>query len=441
VSDVASQFYADEFERVESLLPGAGNIQLDDQRKKALEYFLAQGLPTTRQENWKYTSLAALEKKPLPLKREQDHVEPSLAEILEVAVLPQAEHRLVFVDGRFAPALSKHALAVGVRAGALSSRVADRPDEGLPLSSPNHCALVSLGLALSEDGLDLTIPAGVSIHSPILVMFVSASAGHSVFPASAIHLAEGARVTLVEQHIALHNESAFAQILTRVTLDQDADLTHVKLQVEGERTIHLADTEVDVAARAQYHSVVLALGASIGREDLRINLNASGAHADLDGAYLPRKRMHLDHHTTVRHVSPNCTSRQSYRGILDEAGRGVFNGRVVVEKDAQHTDAQQSNANLLLSENAEIDTKPQLEIFADDVKCSHGATVGQLDPAELFYLRSRGIDEAAARALVTFAFAARVLSSLESQEALYSSLRKALFTHLPGGSVLEDLSL
>jgi Fe-S cluster assembly protein SufD len=441
VSNPASQFFADEFARVVGELPGAGHAQLDSQRKSALEQFLAQGIPTSRQEDWKYTSLSVLEKKPLPVLKEQDQVDVSLTQLLDLAVLPQAQHRLVFVDGRFAPALSQHALPATVRAGALSSRLADRPEQGLPIPAQGCSALTALGIALSEDGLDLTIPSGMTIDEPILVMFVSASPGHSVFPSSSIHLEEGAHATVVEQHLSIHHESAFAQVLTRVTLDQDAELTHVKLQTEGERTLHLADTEVDVAAKAQYHSVVLALGASIGREDLRINLNAPGAHADLDGAYLPRKRMHLDHHTTVRHVSPDCTSRQSYRGILDEAGRGVFNGRVVVEKDAQHTDAQQSNANLLLSDNAEIDTKPQLEIFADDVKCSHGATVGQLDPAELFYLRSRGLDEAAARALVTFAFAARVLSSLENHEALYSGLRKALFAHLPGGSVLEDLSL
>jgi len=441
VSDLASQFFADEFARVESELPGAGNANLDLQRKKALDQFLELGIPSSRQEDWKYTSLAALEKKPLPLLREQNQADPSLAELCNLAVLPNAEHRLVFVDGRFAPALSQHTLPVAVRAGALSSRLSDRPEEGHPISANGGSGLAALGLALSEDGLDLNIPADISIDTPILVMFVSATSGHSVFPASTIHLGARAKATLVEQHLSLHSEAAFAQVLTRVSLDQDADLTHLKLQTEGERSIHLADTEVDVASRAQYHSVVMALGASIGREDLRINLNAPGAHADLDGAYLPRKRMHLDHHTTVRHISPDCTSKQSYRGILDEAGRGVFNGRVVVEKDAQHTDAQQSNANLLLSDSAEIDTKPQLEIFADDVKCSHGATVGQLDPAELFYLRSRGIDESAARALVTFAFAARVLSSLESHEGLYSGLRKALFAHLPGGSVLEDLSV
>lgn len=440
MSATASQFFSEEFARVESLLPGAGNVQLDLQRKNALEQFLVQGFPNTRLENWKYTSLAALEKKPLPVLKDRDDLALTLAQVLERAVLPNAEHRLVFVDGYFAPELSQHALPAGVRAGALSSRVADRPEDGLPFSTLHSSALASLGLALSADGLDLSIPAGVIIDRPILALFISVTAGHSVFPASAIHLAEGASATLVEQHVSLHNESAFAHVLMRVTLDQGSTLTHVKLQTEGERSIHLADTQVEVAARAQYHSVVMALGALIGREDLRINLNAKEAHAELDGVYLPRKRMHLDHHTTVCHASPHCTSRQSYRGILDEAGRGVFNGRVVVAKDAQHTDAQQSNANLLLSDSAEIDTKPQLEIFADDVKCSHGATVGQLDPAELFYLRSRGIDDTAARALVTFAFAARVLSSLEKQEDLYAGLRRTLFAHLPGGSILEDLT-
>lgn len=437
---LANQFFAEEYARVASALPGAGHAECDAQRQKALAQFVQQGLPTTRQEDWKYTSLATLDRKPFPLMPTDHEAEVRLSQILSLAVTPKAPHRLVFVDGRYSPALSQHALDNGVRAGSLSARIADHPEAGLPISALHSSSLVSLGIALSEDGVDLSIPSSAQIDEPILILFVSATPGHSVFPASSIRLESGARATVIEQHLSLHGEAAFSQVLSRIRLDDDAELTHIKLQAENERAIHLADTEVDLAARAQYHSVVLALGASIGREDLRINLNAPGAHADLDGAYLPRKRMHLDHHTTVRHASPSCTSRQSYRGILDEAGRGVFNGRVVVEPDAQHTDAQQHNANLLLSDSAEIDTKPQLEIFADDVKCSHGATIGQLDPAELFYLRSRGIDEVAARALVTFAFAARVLSSLENHAALYSGLRAALFAHLPGGDVLESLS-
>ena len=462
-------------------LPGAGHAALDALRARALARFVREGLPATRLEDWKYTSLAAVDRKPLPVLPAEQAALPALAAVLAHAVLPDAPHRLVFVDGHFAPALSQHSLPAGVRAGSLAARLAAQPQDGLPFDADALLAeharapatapavragglgtglaptgstmtgitagqpaqgssLAALNLALGADGLDLEVPAGVVLDAPVLVLFVSVTAETSALPTSSIRLGEGARATVIEQHFSLHEGTGLHSVLQRIDVGAHADLHHIKVQHEGLRVQHVADTEATVHGHGQLHSLVLALGGQLAREDLRITLAQTGAHADLDGLYLASGRQHLDHHTTVHHASPACTSAQSYRGILDDAGRGVFNGRVIVAKDAQHTDAQQNNANLLLSDAAEIDTKPQLEIFADDVKCSHGATIGQLDPAQLFYLRSRGLDKTAARSLVTFAFAARTLHRIDGTTPLFAALRSLLFARLPGGAALiEDI--
>lgn len=428
-----------ELARLAPQLPGAGHPVVEAARAAALSRFRVQGLPTSRDEDWKYTSLAALERRPLPVADAEGAAAPALSALLPLAVLPEAVHRLVFLDGHFAPALSCHALPAGARAGSLAARMAAEPQDGLPIGGDAERALVALNLALSADGLDFELAAGTVIEEPVLVLFVSTQPQRSSFPSARVRLGEGARASLVEQHLSLHEAAAVNTVVTRIALAPGAQLQHVKVQQEGPGVVHLADTEATVATGARLHSLVLALGAQIGREDLRITLEGRHAAAELDGLYLARGRRHLDHHTTVVHATPEGSSRQFYRGILDDAGRGVFNGRVVVARDAQHTDAQQSNANLLLSDQAEIDTKPQLEIFADDVRCSHGATVGQLDPAELFYLRSRGLDEAAARTLVTFAFAARTLAALPDTSPLRAGLHRALLHALPGGADMEVL--
>jgi Fe-S cluster assembly protein SufD len=434
-----SEYFTAEHQRIAALLPGAGHPLLDAARGAALERFTREGVPHTRMEDWKYTSLASLERRPLPVAAPAEDL-PALAQLLEQAVLPEAIHRLVFVDGHYAPSLSCHQLPAGARVGALASRIDAEPQAGLPWSADGGSALVALNLAFSADGLDLELDPGVMVADPILVLFVGLRPDHSSFPASRLRLGAGAQACLVEQHLSLHQGTGVTTAVERISLATGALLQHIKVQHEGTRVVHISDCEVQVAQDARFDSLVLALGGQLAREDLRITLGGPRAHAGLDGLYLARERMHLDHHTTVLHASPDCSSQQTYRGILDDAGRGVFNGRVVVARDAQRTDARQSNANLLLSESAEIDTKPQLEIFADDVKCSHGATVGQLDPAELFYLRSRGLDAAAARTLVTFAFAARSLASVPAGTALHAGLRRQLLNRLPGGSAVETLT-
>jgi Fe-S cluster assembly protein SufD len=268
---------------------------------------------------------------------------------------------------------------------------------------------------------------------------VSSKGEHTVCPRLHIHLEEGAEASVIEEYLGLHAESQWTQTVLSAQLDSRSTLHHIKVQTEGARTYHLADARFVLGEASTLNTLTLALGALVGREDLHIELQGSGAQARLDGLYIPRKRMHLDHHTEVFHQVPHCVSAQNYRGIVDDAGRAVFNGRVVVARDAQKTAAEQHNANLLLSDQAEIDTKPQLEIFADDVKCSHGATIGALNPQELFYLRSRGLDAVAARALVTYAFAARCLSGIKASPSLKAGLQNCILRALPGADDLTGL--
>ncbi|MDE3009963.1 MAG: Fe-S cluster assembly protein SufD [Pseudomonadota bacterium] len=432
------EHFGAEHARLAAQLPGAGHPAVDSVRGAALARFRSQGLPQTRLEDWKYTSLAGLEHKPLPVAASAGSL--TAGQLAAQAALPQAVHRLVFIDGHFAPEHSFHQLPAGALAASLAARLAAAPQDGLPADDPAASALSALNLAFSADGLELEVAAGVVVEQPILLLWVGSQPEHSTFPALRVRLGQGARACLVEQHLSLHAGTAVNTAVARISLAGQAELQHIKVQAEGPRVVHLSDCAVELAAGARLRSLVLALGGQLGREDLRIALQGRNAAAELDGLYLARGRRHLDHHTTVVHASPDCSSRQDYRGIIDDAARAVFNGRVVVARDAQHTDAQQTNANLLLSDAAEIDTKPQLEIFADDVRCSHGATVGQLDAAELFYLRSRGLDEAQARTLVTFAFAARCLAPVPAGTPLHDGLRRLLLAALPGGEQLENLT-
>lgn len=390
------------------------------------DHFLAQGLPTPRQEAWKYTNLAPLQK--LSFQRPSAAADLALG-ALELSALPEADHRWVFLDGSFNAALSRHSLPPSV-----FSQTALEPD--VPCEAP---ALGALNQAMSTTGIRIRVPAGIRLASPLHFLFVNGSVRCAVFPRIELILEEGAEATVFEEYLGPSDHEGLTLSMLRAWVGAEARLNHIKLQKEGQKHTHLADSTVEIDRAGSLHSLSLSLGGRLGREDLRVRLSGSGAHAKLDGLYMPRRRMHLDHHTEVLHLVPECTSTQNYRGIVDEAGRAVFNGRVYVAKDAQHTDAKQNNANLLLSTEAEIDTKPQLEIFADDVKCSHGASIGALNPNELFYLRSRGLDELSARALVTFAFAARTLRDLEAWPELLKGLRGAVKRALPGAASLDEV--
>lgn len=358
-------------------------------REAALARFQAAGLPTPQQEAWKYTNLA-------PLKRfDLARAEPPPALDAAPALLADARHRLVFVNGALRLELS--------RLGAPLSTFAEDGEAALGgLADPDLSPLVALNEGLARDGYVLRLPAGAVVEEPIeIVHVVTGGAAHL---RNAIALGRGARATIVERHVGLGDGESVSNLVTEIDLGPESSLRIWKLQEEAAGAYHLAFTAARLAAGASYESAGLTLGARLSRNETHVKLDGRGASCRLDGAYALRGQQHCDNTTVVTHAAPGCQSRQTFKGALDERARGVFQGKVWVAPEAQKTDGHQLSQALLLSDKAEIDAKPELHIYADDVKCSHGATAGELDADALFYLRSRGTPEPEARALLIEAF-------------------------------------
>ncbi|AVR88297.1 Fe-S cluster assembly protein SufD [Thauera aromatica] len=423
-------------------LPGADIPWLARLRTDAIARFADEGWPTTRRENWRHTSLAFMEQQALAV-GEAVPPERILAALRARfdAASPAAAHWLVFIDGRFAPALSTLAeLPGGVRLGSLADALAQTPEavEAAFGQAADGETPAALNAALAADGAWIRLARGSVVEAPIHLVFIAAGAADQHLRNLVIAEA-GAQATIVEHYPAGAAGSTLSTAVTRVLAAQDSRLTHLKLQEEGEQAIHLATIEAEQARGAVFASHSLSFGARLARTDIRTRLTGEGAEVLLNGLYHADGRRHVDHHTRIDHASPQGTSREYYRGLLDGSARGVFAGRIIVAQDAQRTDALQRCDNLLLSPLAEADARPELEIYADDVKCAHGATVGQLDEDALFYLRARGVDSEHARQLLTYAFAAEVLERI-AQPPLRALGRAALFTRLPGAARLEELS-
>lgn len=402
--------YVDDFARVKASLPGHGLPWLANLREEALANFLATGFPSPRDEDWKYTSVAPIEKGRFTL------AAGSTGEVdgqqIAALALPGA-HLLVFVDGRHVPALSRvDTLPVGVTVASLAAMLESDPErvEARFVDAASYTSgFVALNAACMADGAYVHLAAGVVLDAPIHLLHVGTTAnlaahGHNLVVAEA-----ESRASIVEHHVAVGSPTYFTNVVTDIALGRGAHIEHHKLQQESTKAFHVAAIRARLAQTSRFVSGAYALGGALARTDIQVGLDAEDAECVLDGLYLAEGRQHVDHHTRIDHAQPRGTSREFYKGVLAGAARAVFNGKVIVHPDAQLSDAAQTNRNLLLSEHAEIDTKPQLEIWADNVKCSHAATVGQLDADQIFYLRARGMDDAAARALLTYAFAAEMV--------------------------------
>ncbi|HEY7787437.1 MAG TPA: Fe-S cluster assembly protein SufD, partial [Casimicrobiaceae bacterium] len=416
---------------------------LSRMRRRALDQFAQTGLPSQRDEDWKYTSVAGIAKRPFalsPVGAGNDGV--TSARIDALAFGRFSSHRLVFVDGRYARALSEAGpLPGGVTLGSLGEALAVGAEslERFLGDARRHTVFATLNTAFMADGLYLHLPRGTAVAEPIHALFISTSADAAAYPRNLIVAEEGAQATVVEHYVGLDDSQYLTNAVTQIFADADSTIAHYKLQQEALRAFHIAGIHVAQSRASRLESHSIALGALLARTDLTTGFDAEGCAATLNGLYLVGGRQHVDHHTRIDHARPHGTSREYYKGILDGASRGVFNGKVIVHRDAQRTDAHLANHNLLLSKAAEIDTKPQLEIDADDVKCTHGATVGQLDDAQMFYLRSRGVDEAMARSLLTYAFAHDVIERIRIAP-LRTQLEQVLFSRLPQGDRIRELA-
>jgi len=415
-------------------------------RQAAFARFAELGLPTTKDEDWKYTSLA-----PLGQIQFEPAAETNLPTIEQLDRLAGGPHgdggvRLVFVDGRHRPELSSRvAGGAGAFIGSLRTAIAERPElverELARHADYQHDALAALNTAFIEDGAFIHLPAGNVLPAPIHLLFVSTAQGRPTLsqPRNLIVLGAGSQATVIETYAGLSDEVYFTNAVTEIVLAENARLDHYKLQEEGARAFHIALTQVQHGRDSRFNSHSVALGAALARNDVRALFAKEGSECTLNGLYMATGKQHLDNRTLIDHQSPRCTSRELYKGVLDGESRGVFSGRVLVRHDAQKTDASQTNKNLLLSDEALVDTKPQLEIFADDVKCAHGAAVGQLDEDALFYLRSRGIGQEAAKSLLTYAFASEMVN-LIPLAPLRARVREVVTSRLPQWEKLKELA-
>ena len=397
--------YSRAFASVEGDLPGTALQWLRENRHAALEHFREVGFPSPRQEDWKYTRLGAIERRAFKAAASFGGI--SAAEIDRWTLA--GTRRLVFVNGRYARELSAtDGLPPGVRVCSLASAIAEGVEglEGLLSdgSEPKN-GFDSLNAAFWRDGAYIDLGDGTSLERPVHLLFVASEPDILIHPRTVVRARAGARVAIVEHYVSLGDGTGLTNVATRILVESGARVEHCKLQEEASTAFHVGSIAVRQRDDSRFASCSFALGAALSRTDISTRLEAPGCEATLNGLYVTAGRQHVDHHTSIDHLAERGTSREWYRGVLSGQSRAVFNGKVLVHPGAQRTDAHQSNRNLLLSEGAEVDTKPQLEIYADDVKCSHGATVGALDAEQIFYLRSRGLEEGAARSMLTLAFA------------------------------------
>lgn len=426
------QHYLDDYARIAAILPGAAVPWLRQYRAQALDAFAQRGFPSRRDEEWKYTSVAALEKQAFRALPEE--CSDALAVTLARHHAPQGEaHVLVFHDGRFAPELSSiGVLPAGATLGSLADALNATPDALQPFLEEDveRNAFGALNAAFLSDGAYLHLKRGVALDAPVHLLFLATGAGAAQHLRNVIVAEEGAQATVIEHYVGGEHMQYFTNVVTRIVVARNAAIDHHKLQQEAVGAFHIAGIRASQQRDSRLESHSISLGAALARNDISTAFDAPGCEATLNGLYLVGGSQHVDHHTRVDHLQPNGTSREHYRGVLGGQSHAVFNGKVVVHPGAQKTNAYQANHNLLLSRDAEIDTKPELEIYADDVKCNHGATVGQLDEAQLFYLRSRGIDDAVARNLLVHAFAHDVIERIRVA-SLRTRLENLLLTRLP----------
>ena len=413
-------------------------------RRTALSKFTEIGFPTPREEDWKYTNLSPYIKTPFRFSFEP-FLDGLNREKVEPLVLAKTKGPvLVFVNGFYSKELSRvSGLPQGVKVGSLASALQEHSklvERHLGKIAPHEKnGLTALNTAFIQDGAFVYLPEGKSLEEPIYLLFIALPSEERLIfqPRNLIILDRASQATFVENYVSLSKNFYFTNAVTEITLNEGAAGRHYKIQREGKtNACHVATTQVHLGRHSRFSSFSISLGAKCARENLNVLLDAEETECTLNGLYLVSEGRHVDHHTLIDHRKPHGRSRQLYKGIIEGKSTAVFNGKVFVHKNARKTDAEQTNKNLLLSEEATVDAKPQLEIYNDDVKCTHGAAVGQLDEEQVFYLKSRGMNEEEARSLLTYGFASEVLHRVEN-EAIRSALDPLLWDWLQKNQSLE----
>ncbi len=423
--------YVAAFQSLQQRAEARGNATwINRLRENAFDRFEQTGFPTTRDEEWKYTNVAQIAKTKFAL-TVSGNEDLTLAEsvsgnmAVEEFACPEARNsRMVFVNGVFQAGLSSlSGLPQGVIAMSLAEALENETHqlvlrERLARQADyNTNPFTALNTAFLENGAYLRIPKDVQVNAPIHLLFLSDpqsdNAPQASFPRVIIVAEKGSAATVIESYASAQDGVYLTNAVVEIFIEDNARLEHYKVQRENAQSFHIAMTAAELGRDSRFNSTTITLGAELSRHDILVKLDAEGSECSVDGLYLVTTGQHTDTHSIIDHRVPHCTSHQLYKGILDGKSRAVFNGKIFVRVDAQQTNAFQTNRNLLLSPEARVDTKPQLEIYADDVKCSHGATVGQLEEEELFYLLSRGLNTDLARNLLTYGFAEEVINKIK----------------------------
>jgi Fe-S cluster assembly protein SufD len=427
------------FEELSAQLDGGEPERIRQLRRDAIGRFGELGYPTPQQEEWRFTNVGPLARTPF---------RPAAPAVVAAAAIGRYEYadcaQLVLVNGRFAPELSHlDGLPAGVVVGGLAAALAERPelvDEHLGRHAGfAQQPFVALNTALHRDGALVHVPRETVVERPINLINVSVAGGEPVasFPRLLFVAGESSEVTIFEQHVTLGDGVHLTCPVLEAIVGPNAKVDHYKLQRESVEAFHMSTLQVWQDRDATFSSHCLSWGGGLVRNDVSARLDGEGGHAELNGLYMVDGKQLVDNHMRLEHLKPHCTSHNLYKGILEGHGRSVFAGRIYVAEGAQKTDAIQTNRNLILSPNALCNSQPQLEIFADDVRCTHGSTVGQLDALAVFYLRSRGIAEEAAKSLLTYAFASDIVNRVKVAP-VRRDLEEFLFRRLPEGEIVRQ---
>jgi Fe-S cluster assembly protein SufD len=417
------EWYLKTFENFENNLNGQSTTPIHSVRKNAIDTFATLGFPTTKNEEWKYTNV-------LPISEINFHAIPSSESVVlkkdqidKYRVANLDSYLLVFFNGHFISELSSiDAVPNGLKIRSLGSALVENKElvESYltRYAAFDNDSFTALNTAFIQDGAFIFLERGITLDKPIQILYLSESGGipYLSHPRNLFILGESSQVKIIETYASTDTtDTYFTNAVNEIILAKNASLEHFKLQLESEKAYHIGTLKIYQERDSQFTSHSYSFGGRLVRNNIDTLLAAEGITSTLNGLYIAKHNQHVDNHTVIDHAKPNCESHELYKGILDDKAKGVFNGKIFVRQDAQKTNAIQANNCILLSDNATIDTKPQLEIFADDVKCTHGATIGQLDDNAFFYMRSRGINKNLARSLLIFAFASEVIDRIQNE--------------------------
>jgi Fe-S cluster assembly protein SufD len=407
--------YQTAFRTLRELSPAVPWLELV--RNSAMDRFEQLGFPTVREEDWKYTNLAPLAKENFIPAISGGEI--AVADVSRFAFRETAGAHLVVVNGFLRDDLSTrtaldNVVAIDLLSAAVDARYNKIVRKFLARNAGYHNnGLTALNTALVQSGVFVWIPKDVKLETPLQITYVADAENSAGFPRLLVIAEDNSSATVIENFVSINNAKYFTNAVAEIVVKDGARLEHYRLQRESNQAFHVTTTSAELWRASRYDTISINLGGLLSRHDISVVMDHQGAETSVDGLYVVGSNQHSDTHSVIDHKVPHCTSHQLYKGIVDGNGRAVFNGKIFVREGAQKTDAMQTNKNLLLSERAHVDTKPQLEIYADDVKCAHGAAVGQIDPEELFYLETRGINPELGRNLLTYGFAGEVIEKIK----------------------------